>query len=627
MGDVMRDGMTRRDFLNGAALTIAAGLAPIDQVRAGSGFGDYPPERSGLRGSHDGAFEVAHALRDGKAYPIDHLAAQEHYDLLVVGAGLAGLSAAWFYKRAHPKARILILDNHDDFGGHAKRNEFEVNGRMILGYGGSESMASPRTEYGADAKKMLRALGVDPERFYDERVFHRKLYPGLGLSRGIFFNKEAFGVDTLVAGDPLVIGFDEFAPDVPNARAMADVLDASPLSAAAKVGLKALFAGSKDPMHSLSKAEKKAALEKISYRVFLEKTCGLPKDAADFFQGRLNDNFGLGIDCISAFAAMEGGLPGAKSLGIEDAFESHGDEPYIHHFPDGNASIARLIVQSLIPNVTPKATKRGMEHIVTARFDYSALDQPGNDVRIRLNSTATILRNEKGRVTAGYVCKGITHRISARRAIVATYSVIARHIVPEMPDAQKSVMANCVKAPLLYTKVIIKNWQSFIKLGVHAISAPMSYHSLVKLDYPVSLGAYRCPRDPNEPIGLHLVHVPLEPNSGLTAHEQCRAGRARLLQTPFEAIEREIRSDLDRMLGPGAFSAKDDILAITVNRWSHGYAYSWNSLYDDVAAGEASMDLGRRAVGAIAFANSDTGFDAYAHTAIAEAARAAKEIG
>ena len=334
----------------------------------------YPPRRSGLRGSHDGAFEVAHALRDGKTFPIDQLSAEETYDLIVIGAGLAGLSAAWFYQRKHPKARILILDNHDDFGGHAKRNEFDVNGRMILGYGGSESMASPRTEYGKPAKRLLRALGVDPERFYDERVFHRRLYPGLGLSRGIFFNKEAFGIDKLVTGDPLVIGFDEFAPKTPNARPITEVLAESPLTPAAKDGLAELFAGQKDAMAGKTKDQKLAALRTQSYREFIEKTCGFPKDAADFFQGRLNDNFGIGIDCISAFAAMEGGLPGAKGLGIEEAFESHGDEPYIHHFPDGNASIARLIVQALVPQVAPG---RGMDQIVTAAFDYSQLDRPG----------------------------------------------------------------------------------------------------------------------------------------------------------------------------------------------------------------------------------------------------------
>ena len=618
----MRDGVSRRDFLNGVALTIAVGLAPADQVRAAAA-GPYPPKLTGLRGSHDGAFEFAHAIRDGKAFAIDAHKDAESYDLVVVGAGLAGLSAAWFYKRRYPDARILILDNHDDFGGHAKRNEFDVNGRLILGYGGSESMASPRTEYAKDAKLMLRALGVDAERFYSERVFHRKLYPGLGLSRGIFFNSEAFGTDKLVTGDPLVIGFDEFGATSPNARRINDVLSDSPLSRSSKDGLSALFEGTKDFMAGKSKKDKIAALQKMSYRDFLEKTCALPKDAADFFQGRLADNVGLGIDCIAAFDAMEGGLPGARGLKIGDAFESHGDEPYIHHFPDGNASIARLIVQSLIPKIAPG---RGMDNIVTARFDYSQLDLPTNPVRIRLNSTAMIVRNEGKRVTVGYVTNGAVHRISARRAIVATYSGIARHIVPELPQPQKDVMALNVKVPLLYTKVIIRNWQSFIKLGVHSIAAPMSYHSLVKLDYPVSLGAYKFPKNPDEPIGLQLVHVPLEPNSGLSARDQCRAGRARLLATPFDKIESEIRSDLDRMLGPGGFSAKDDILAITVNRWSHGYAYSWNSLYDDVTGGETLMAKGRAKIGRIAFANSDTGFDAYAHTAIAEAARAVTEI-
>jgi spermidine dehydrogenase len=247
-------------------------------------------------------------------------------------------------------------------------------------------------------------------------------------------------------------------------------------------------------------------------------------------------------------------------------------------------------------------------------------------VRLRLRSTAVVVRNEAGGVAVGYVCDGELRRVAAKRCVLATYGMVMPHLCPEMPDEQKALLAQNIKSPLIYTKVLIRSWESWQKLRVHSIAAPMSFHTTVKLDYPVSLGGYRFPRDPKEPIGLQLVHVPLAPNQGLTAREQCRAGRQRLLEMTFADFEAQTRADLDRMLGPGGFDAKRDILAITVNRWAHGYSYFFNSLYDDVDAAEASMEKARAPVGRIALANSDTAWDAYAHAAIAEAARAIDEL-
>src|ERR1051326_6945518 len=155
--------ITRRDFLNGAALTIAAGLTPAAQLAAQPAR--YPPALMGLRGQHEGSFETAHALaREGRQFPINGLPIDETYDLVVVGAGISGLAAAWFYRRARPSARILILDNHDDFGRHAKRNEFSLGGRRIVGYGGSQSLQSPNALFSPVAKRLLSHLGVGLKR-------------------------------------------------------------------------------------------------------------------------------------------------------------------------------------------------------------------------------------------------------------------------------------------------------------------------------------------------------------------------------------------------------------------------------------------------------------------------------
>src|SRR3954464_9675859 len=123
--------ISRRDVLNGTALTIAAGLTPAAQLAAEPAR--YPPALTGLRGQHEGSYEIAHvAARQHGYFKFDTMAAEESYDLVVAGGGTRGLAAAWFSRRAvGPGARILILDNHDDFGGHAKRNEFTIDGRRL----------------------------------------------------------------------------------------------------------------------------------------------------------------------------------------------------------------------------------------------------------------------------------------------------------------------------------------------------------------------------------------------------------------------------------------------------------------------------------------------------------------
>src|SRR5690242_1391420 len=157
--------ITRRDFLGGTALTIAAGLTPAAQIAAAPAL--YPPALTGMRGQHPGSFEVAHAFaRQDQRFGIDEAPAEESYDLVVVGGGISGLAVAWFYRRAlGAAARILILDNHDDFGGHAKRNEFAAGARTLIGYGGSQSIQSPKTLWSDVAKGLLRDLGVELARF------------------------------------------------------------------------------------------------------------------------------------------------------------------------------------------------------------------------------------------------------------------------------------------------------------------------------------------------------------------------------------------------------------------------------------------------------------------------------
>jgi spermidine dehydrogenase len=609
--------ITRRDFLNGVALTIASGLTPAAQVKADPSR--YPPALAGLRGQHDGSFEVAHAVgREGRRYPIASLPVEESYDLVVVGGGISGLAAAWFYRRtAGNDARILVLDNHDDFGGHAKRNEFTINGRTLIGYGGSQSLQSPKTLYSPVARGLLRDLGVTLGAF--DTAFKRNFYPSLGLSRGVFFAREAFGRDVLVAGDALTTPPSEGAQA--NSKPLGEFVAALPLSDVSKAQLLALYDAGRDPLRGKSLEEKKAFLRKTSYRDYLIKVHGCGEEVANCFQSRPVGFFGLGCDAVPAAELAEFGYPGFAGLGLTPGRSAERREPYIYHFPDGNAAIARLLVRALIPDAAPGHT---MDDVVRAPFDYAKLDRAGQNVRIRLDSTCVDVSEADGKVRLGYVREGKAQRIEAKHAVLACFHMMIPYIMPSLPQAQRVALTQNVKTPLVYNNVLVRNWRPWVELKVSNISAPMSFHNSVGLDFPVSMGGYKHPRDPDEPILLHLAHVPTAP--GRDARTQFRIGQGKLYEMTFADFEARIRDELDRMLGPGGFVAARDIAAITVNRWPHGYGYAANSLFDPADYDETVVKRARQTVGRVAIANSDAGGDAYVHLAIDQAERAVREL-
>jgi spermidine dehydrogenase len=613
----MGRAISRRDFLNGVSVAIGASLLPACAkngepiVERASAY--YPPAETGMRGSHPGSFEVAHATVQGRHWAAERT--DEHFDLVVVGAGISGLSAAYIYRRdVDANARILILDNHDDFGGHARRNEFTLDGRTFIGYGGTMFMEAPRS-YPATAKQLIRELGIDTDRHRE--FYHENLFASHGAGRVSFFDKETFGADYLATGE----------------YGLGESLDDSPLSVSAKAELERLFADEKDYLAGMTPAERRAVLESHSWRDYLEKFAGLGEEVLAFVQKWSHGVWAIGADALPAWMAWSEGYPGFA--GTDPGFDDDGGEEdgRNYYFPDGNASIARLLARKLIPGVAPGSST---EDIVTARFEYSGLDRPENLTRIRLSSTVVGLRHQGGKLDADvdvtYVSGDKGRTVTTKKVVWAGYHAMLPYVCPDLPQHQVAALSSSVRAPLVYTNVLIRNWRSLVNLGVRRAYCPGSFFQTVMFTHPVSMGDYRFSLSPDEPVILHLQHIPLAP--GLPAPEQFRAGRRALFETPFETFERNVRDQLGRMLGPGGFDAARDIAGITVNRWPHGYAYSVDAESGDVAWWPKYWRHERRPwvdarqrVGNIAFAGTDASSNAMTESAIEEAHRAIRSLG
>jgi spermidine dehydrogenase len=646
----MHRNITRRDFLNGMAVGVGGVLAnpwltspwfanpriggPLSAqtvtASAQDRLGYYPPTLSGMRGSHPGAFEVAHALRDGTFWEKAGKPIQtgEEYDLVVVGGGISGLAAAYFYrKQAGPSARILILDNHDDFGGHAKRNEFHLGGRMLLTNGGTVSIESP-FPYSKEARGLLAELGIDPPAL-EKKYADNHTSGGLGF--GYFFDKETFGTERLVTNAPA--GYRRQGASTK----WAEFLARTPMSAQAQQDIVRIQEAKVDYLEGVDQEEKKARLSKMSYKDFLLNVVKAHSDVIPFYQSRTHGLYGVGIDAVPALDCWAIHFPGFQGMGLDRVpskgltFTALGEvtpqEEFHFHFPDGNASIARMLVRSLVPGSTPGNTA---EDIVTARMDYSRLDHGDSPVRIRLNSTAVLARHvgdsaSAKQVEVVYGRDQKAYGVHGKAAVLACWNMVIPYLCPDLPSEQKEALQYGVKVPLVYTVVGLRNWTAFHKLGVRGVSCPGMYHSSINLDQGANIGDYKPSDSPDQPILVHMLRTPCQP--GLSARDQQRAGHYDLLATSFETFERNIRDQLVRVLGSGGFDPVRDIEAITVNRWPHGYAYEYNPLWDpDWPEGKRPCDIARRPFGRITIANSDAAAAAYTDQAIDQGYRAVREL-
>jgi len=335
---------------------------------------------------------------------------------------------------------------------------------------------------------------------------------------------------------------------------------------------------------------------------------------------------------MSVLEALGAGAPGLQGMGwlgeladsLAITLAPHFLE--IRMFPDGNASVARLLVHKLIPAVAPETT--GFKDIAISRFDYGALDRKDHATRLRLNSTVVGVRqNEVDQVEVDYVQKGEALRVSADHCVLACYNGLIPHLCPEMPEKQKEGLRYGVKVPFVYANVLLENGHAFSKLGATLVSCPNDPFLMVSAAPTTTTGGYEPPWGPADPMAVFMMASPTpEPQGDEGARDLFRLGRHIIYATPFETYERQIRDQLQALLGKHGFDHETDIQAITVNRISHGYAYSYMALDDpDWAEGQAPHEIGRAQFGRISIANSDSEAAAYMNAAWDAGWRAVEE--
>ncbi|MDG2229263.1 MAG: FAD-dependent oxidoreductase [Gammaproteobacteria bacterium] len=624
--------IARRDFINGTLMAAGASMLPFkstsQEVMAALKPSYYPPALTGLRGSHPGSKENAHSQAWAKQKNWGSTTnLKEDYDLVVVGGGLSGLSAAYFYQQEHGRdKKVLILDNHDDFGGHAKRNEHKIDGDTRLGEGGSESFEYPH-EFSETVLNLLKDLGVDLDRFktaYDADFFTRH-----NLGAVTYFNKRIFGENKVVK-HPFCDypGFVEglLRPTLSYEKAAKQ----SPLSEKGKQQLLRVLKSDPKTLKA-PKEEWQQYMRTHSYFDYLKNTLGVNDPGVLRMARHSVVDYGGAPDVMTMEEALESGALGLNYFSWRDALNEVGSdggyikntntysvkEPFIHHFPDGNATIARMLVKKMIPDV---GSGENVEEIVLSNFNYAELDKPSNSVRVRLNSTVVNVHHggdpySSSDVFVNYIYDNKSYQVKAKGVVMACYNMMIPHIVSDLPTKQDAALRRLSKIPLQFTTVGLKNWRALKEMGIGMAMSPGNMHQAVGMDFPISIGGYEYTKTPDDPCILHMRCCLLGETVGAPRIEQLREARYRMLGLQFRDYEVEIREHLGGMLPKDVFNFDRDVESISVNRWAHGYSY-----------GNPGA-IGRQPFGRITIANSDSVNSSLLNRAIEQAWRAIKELG
>lgn len=565
--------ITRRDFVNGvlvgagaallwprtAALAdaIAATLDPSGSPWTGyGGVGDY----RWSNGNTEAVINAAHGIRDGLYPDTTGSAVEESVDVVIVGGGFSGITAAYeFNRRRKPGQTCLLLENHPMFGGEARQNEFDVDGRRLVAPQGSNA-----------------GLVVKPgDQITGRYETYAEYYRELELPSHYEFQRLAGGAEKYhLANDhfePMVLekrfaaGY--FFPGTGWARdpIAADFAN-TPWSAAVQREL-ADFAGNRRDQVS-AQADPDRWLDSMSYHELLGKL-GYGPEVRRYIDPLLGvGNFGVCGNAVSAMGAKRLTLPGT----IASAQSSRFADVEGISFPGGNAAIVRRMVARTIPGAIDGD---GSVHATTqGAVNFANLDREGAPVRIRLDSTVVRVTHDgdpksAGSVLVTYAKDGRLHVVRAKSVILGTGGWVNRRIVADLPADYAQAYAQFRYGPVLTANVAVRHWRYFDALGFSVARwfSGFGWHVCVRRNAVFEADAP--PLTPDSPVVLTFYIPFLNPDVDPAA--QGSVARAQLLSASYADFELQLREQMTAMFGAAGFDARRDIAGIVLNRWGHAY--------------------------------------------------------
>lgn len=596
----MQVPIQRRDFLQGMVLSAGALALACASPSKRPSEGIYS-SCSGFGGQSDSARNLGHSVRwNGNLKDVCDTG--EEYDLVVVGAGISGLAAAMVYKKlSKHKAKILLLDNRSEFGGHATRNTFFHAGQKYIVHGGAFTLEGLE-ESPHEALTILEEVGISVHELPKFRK--EEAYSKLRLSPCLLFDSHQNRSRPHWHRNFHNTDYTKF-------------FSSAPLKDCEKRELIDFYTNEGNCLETV--ADKTEYLKTISWESYIRNHRKLGDLSVRFANMYSTDLFGLGCDTVAASHGWKVG-PGFLGLGGKGFVKENGLVRYTYdtryRFPDGNHTIARALLRYLIPKVFGYA--KTMEELFEAEVDSSEFES--SQTKLRLNSMASEIRhNSEGGVDVIYRNSVHSlHRVRAKSAIMSGWGMVAKYIVPELSITQKEALNSYQYASAIYINVFLRNWKAIAEIGAKEMYTPDGYCTWMSLLDPLELGNYKPRYSPECPTVLTLFKYLYKP--GMDKRSQLVLGRAELEGKPYSVFEREIRGELNRLFGPWGFDARRDILGIQVNRWAHGYNF-FNEPND---SGTATY-VGRQALGKISFCGADAGAEAWMQAGLQQAWRAAEE--
>ncbi len=637
-------GLTRRGFIGFAAALCTAVIAksaafasvakrtfrqlipaPLSTLGASwtgpGGVGDY----AGKNGNTADVVNAAHAhIRNGD---LEQRIAQAPlvdpvYDLVVVGAGIAGLAAAYTFRRERPDSKILILDQHAIFGGEAKQNQFEVDGYPLFAPQGSTGIVLPF----AMAEEMglgvpyLEEIGYLKDKdfvFQDPKNLKTALKIPTDIWGPMHAQQKRADTAYFFEGKGMVL------------NPWKDGFKEAPLPEHVKKALLQLDGYLTPP----KRPDWQQWLDSMSYKDFLLKIVGIPDDAIDGVLQYLDPviaamGCGQGAAHISAMSAYNFLAPGVIGYMLYESTTDPREVVTLAAFPGGNTMTARRFMKLLIPDAFEGDDS--LWDALHGKIRWNHLDAEGAKTRLRLSSTVLCVAHEgvpgdAKAVRVTYDKGGKLAAVRAKAVVCAGQQHANKRICRDISDEYRSAMESFQHAPMLVINVALRNWHFLEKLGASCVRwfEGIGWWTGIRRNMIIE-GREPVPLDPSKPIVMTQYIPFLRPAGQLK--DECTFARMEMFSMPYEDIEARVRSQFNKMFGPYGFDDKRDIAAIVTNRQGHAYFVAPPGFYFGKDGKKPAKDLLQEPFHRIAFGHSELSGTQMWETAVLQGQRAAKQM-